>query len=326
MRILVPSFFLRESWCFTTHFAADSLFRTGIASREVAAMSSKRTTASRACVMTLVVYAAFSFTVVVCTLWPSPPMFPAFAGSRAIPDMDISLVMLESQSSKPPAPKMLPSIEVPKAPDERIIESAKFEPTSNSSTTTTQVSESHATGQSVTVEQLPDGAGTAFYDVPALGSSVVFVIDRSASMGLEQRLDRARQQLVASLNRLRPNTRFQVIAYARNAETLGPPGGLASATPEHVAQTVSALARLEAEGGTDHLKALRSALAMQPDVVFFLTDDDDLTAYQVREVTRLNRARASIHALCFVEPNGETALSALARQNRGMFRVVSDQR
>src|SRR5438552_1320430 len=53
-------------------------------------------------------------------------------------------------------------------------------------------------------DPLPPGAATIFCGVPAIGASVVFVIDRSASMGLEGRFERARREVAASLRRLAP--------------------------------------------------------------------------------------------------------------------------
>ncbi|HEY1378353.1 MAG TPA: hypothetical protein VGF55_16260 [Gemmataceae bacterium] len=172
---------------------------------------------------------------------------------------------------------------------------------------------------------LPAGAATAFFGVPAVGSSVVFVLDRSASMGLDGRLDRARRELAASLHRLPPSARFQVIAYNKAADPVAVPGygGLLPATPDAVEAVIAAVNRLPAEGGSEHLKALSAALALGPDVIYFLTDEDDLEPRDVRTVTRLNRRRAAIHALCLVPPaGGETPIRELARNNRGEFRVV----
>jgi hypothetical protein len=172
---------------------------------------------------------------------------------------------------------------------------------------------------------LPPGAVTAFFGVPAVGQSVAFVIDRSASMGLGGRLDRARREVAASLRRLPPAARFQVITYHKVAESVRVDGqyGLLPAAPAAVAAAGAALDGLTAEGGTDHLQALKMALTLRPDVVYFLTDEDDLTWDVVRAVTRLNGGRVCVHALCLVEPPaGETPLRALARGSRGVFTVV----
>src|SRR5262245_23290879 len=181
-----------------------------------------------------------------------------------------------------------------------------------------------AHGSGVPALSGPPRTATTFFDVPAVGKSVVYVIDRSATMNLDGRLDRARAQVVASLKRLPPDARFQVVAYDRRAVALPVgDGGLAAATPANVAAAVAALEAMTAEGGTDHLAGLRRALLLQPDCIFFLTDEDDLTLADVWEAKRLNRKPACIHALCLVAPQGETPMRALARENGGVFRVVA---
>ena len=56
-----------------------------------------------------------------------------------------------------------------------------------------------------------------------------------------------------------------------------------------------------------------------------LTDDDELMLNQVQELTRMNRGRSCIHALCFVAPLGDSALPVLAKRNGGAFKVLSNK-
>lgn len=172
---------------------------------------------------------------------------------------------------------------------------------------------------------LPAGASTAFFGVPAIGKSVVFVVDRSASMGLDGRLDRARRELAESLRRLPPSARFQVIAYNRVVEPLRVASGsdLVPATPDAITAAIEHIDRLAAEGGTDHVKSLRMAIALAPDVIYFLTDEDDLTASDVQSIVRLNHGRVCIHSMCIVPPSGgNTPMQNMARLNRGQFKIV----
>jgi von Willebrand factor type A domain len=172
---------------------------------------------------------------------------------------------------------------------------------------------------------LPAGAATAFFGVPAIGKSVVFVLDRSASMGLDGRLDRARRELAVSLRRLPPSARFQVIVYNKVAERVRVSGmvGLLPATPEAIEEAIAAVNRLPAEGGSEHVNALTEALSLVPDVIYFLTDEDDLETRDVQAVTRKNHGRVCIHALCLVPAAGaESPMQMLARGNRGAFKVV----
>lgn len=169
----------------------------------------------------------------------------------------------------------------------------------------------------------PAGPATSFFGVaaPAAVRSVVYVIDRSASMGANGRLARARREVVASLRRLPPTARFQVVAYNRAAEPL-PPGELLPATPDAIAAAERALDALEAEGGDYHARALCRALAFAPDLIYFLTDADDLKPAEVAMVTRLNGQRVAIHAVCLSAARADGMMDRLARENRGQFQAL----
>jgi hypothetical protein len=283
----------------------------------------------RAGMTSLVVHTAVVFSAVVTALWPTGAANP-LAGQISLnsrPTMDVCLVQLHTEVAATPT-----IIEQPIAPPPPLPPAIATSPSRDAPIQQTAAGEAanlHSSGpptpsEHIDREPLPAGTATLFCGVPAVGKSVVFLVDRSASMGLEGRLARAKREVTQSLERLRPDTRFQVIVYGKRAEPLANSGrpGLLAATPSAAANAAHALELVVAEGGTDHAQALRSALGLQPDVIYFLTDDDDLTFEQVREATRLNRSRAVIHALCFVEPGGSTAMPALARQNRGEFRVV----
>jgi Ca-activated chloride channel family protein len=82
---------------------------------------------------------------------------------------------------------------------------------------------------------------------------------------------------------------------------------------------------LEVAGGTDHMPALRAALKLEPDVVFFLTDAGPplLRAGDLDEVQRANHGKAKIHAIEFglgQELKLDGSLKSLARQNGGTYR------
>src|SRR5262249_35131834 len=130
------------------------------------------------------------------------------------------------------------------------------------------------------------GASSAptFFRIAARGRTVVYVIDRSASMGLRGAFHAACQELAGSLAALSPEVMFQVVAYNRTVEVFQADGatGLVPATSENKRRAAAWLTSLRAEGGTDHAAALRRALALRPDAVFFLSDAGDLTEQQVK--------------------------------------------
>jgi hypothetical protein len=168
---------------------------------------------------------------------------------------------------------------------------------------------------------------TAFFQIAARGQSVVYVIDRSASMGLNGGLAAAKHELLTSLQQLPPAARFQVITYNRTANPLPVNGraGLLTASAENKRQAALLIEALFAEGGTDHLPALKQALALQPDVIYFLTDADDFSLDQVQTVTLLNHGRMVIHTIVLTagRPDpGERPLARLAQANRGEYRQL----
>jgi hypothetical protein len=169
---------------------------------------------------------------------------------------------------------------------------------------------------------------TAFFQVPAQGRRIVYVIDRSASMGANGGLAAAKRELLASLRGLPDDAHFQVIAYNRTAEPLHLVGGgeMLAASGENVGKALLQIEALDAEGGTDHLAALRRALALRPDVVYFLSDADDLSPAHVRAVTACNRGQAVIHVIDWNPSGGEDSPgAALARQNGGQYRAATRQ-
>src|SRR5262245_9429299 len=93
-----------------------------------------------------------------------------------------------------------------------------------------------------------DRPGSSLFSAPASARRIVFVIDRSVSMGLGGGLQRARDELRAALRALPPDVRFQVIAYNQAAVPLLP--ALLPADPDTVERALRQLDTLHAEGRT----------------------------------------------------------------------------
>jgi hypothetical protein len=174
------------------------------------------------------------------------------------------------------------------------------------------------------------GPATSFFQIATEARSVVYVIDRSASMGLNRSLDIARKELLASLNRLPATARFQVIAYNRAAEPLPlGDGGLVVATAENKERAASFIQTLDAEGDTAHVQALKRALALRADVIYFLTDADGFKVDQVRPITSLNHGRSVIHAVHLAAAESAAhnyPLELLAFENHGIYKCVREGR
>jgi hypothetical protein len=170
----------------------------------------------------------------------------------------------------------------------------------------------------------PHGGGTLLA-VPGSARRVVYLIDRSISMGPSQGLDVARQEVLASLRNLRADTHFQIIAYNTVPESFRP-GGLVPAEPALIEEAERFLLGLNAAGATKHLVALQKALLLRPELIFLVTDADDLTLADVRRVTYLNRDRgARIHVveLASAAPDrADSLLASLAESTGGTYRRV----
>src|SRR5262249_55676460 len=125
--------------------------------------------------------------------------------------------------------------------------------------------------------------------------------------------------------------RFQVILYNRYAEPLRLDGhtDLVPASAANRNQVAAVLNTVRAEGATNHQQALRRALEIRPDIIFFVSDADDLTLAQVLALTRQNRGRSVIHTIELSptgRPRSERPLALLAHGNRGTYQAVNPRR
>ena len=170
-------------------------------------------------------------------------------------------------------------------------------------------------------------AGTEFFGAKERATSFAYVIDRSASMTNRGSIDIAKRELLASLRRLPPDARFGVIFYnEKPAPFLDPSGepSLMPATSQNKARFESRLAATPADGGTNHVDALTAGFRMQPEVIFFLTDADQMTD---REAELLIEAagRIRIQAIEFgIGPDTglSVPLRTLANATGGSYRYI----
>jgi hypothetical protein len=163
------------------------------------------------------------------------------------------------------------------------------------------------------------------FPLPVTAGSVVYVLDHSVSMG--DKLEIACRELLASLRRMPPSIRFQVVVYNTYVKTLLINGhtDLLPADPAIIDQVAHELNNLRASRGTDHVAALRGGLALHPDVLFFVTDADDLPLEQVENITHYNQGTAidTIELTRCRNPRSDSPLALLARGNHGTYRRVS---
>jgi hypothetical protein len=173
------------------------------------------------------------------------------------------------------------------------------------------------------------GGTTSFFQVETRGGRIVYVVDGSASMGKNGAWAAACRELTTSVRQLPPEARFQIIIYNSEPRALLPRfQNLLEPTPALVREVSAALADLARqvpEGRTEHEPALKMAFLLRPDVVYFLTDADDLKPEHPRLVERLNQGRAVVNTIELNIRNRHKAdmpLQILAHDNRGVYRAV----
>lgn len=171
------------------------------------------------------------------------------------------------------------------------------------------------------------------FGVSGSGSRFVFVVDRSDSMnGYGGRpLEAAKRELTQSIHSLSEQQQFQIIFYNNRPTPFTAPGqrpGLLTGDEPMRYRAEQYIRNVSAFGGTEHMDALRLALQMDPDVLFFLTDArvPRLTRRQLDEIrARAASAGTTIHAIEFgsePEAPSDSFLRTLASDNEGQYRYL----
>lgn len=121
--------------------------------------------------------------------------------------------------------------------------------------------------------------GVKFFGTHAYGNDFVYVLDASGSMnaGSGSRMQRARAELIRSINELQPHQSFYVVAYNNRAFNMFDEivrARLRPATAENKRVAARWISSIRPMGGTMPADALKIAGDLLPDAVFFLSDGD----------------------------------------------------
>ena len=163
----------------------------------------------------------------------------------------------------------------------------------------------------------------------AEGRRFLFVLDRSKSMGDQGLgvLTQAATQLEQALAELDENHQFQIVAYHHDVELMGERRLLSgsAANKRLVSDFVLGLA---AFGGTEHEKALISALGFRPDVVVLLTDGGypKLNSTQLGTIERICRGSGTqVNCIQFGSgplQKSDNFMANLAKDNQGQYLYI----
>ncbi len=173
-------------------------------------------------------------------------------------------------------------------------------------------------GQTLDWNEIPPWKQTSFFGLRAKGLFFIYVIDGSGSMIDDDRFPRATIELRRSVNGLRPPQRFEVIFF--NEESIPMPGGPIprSADLDSKNQLRAWLRLMDPDGGTDPRLALKQALSLKPDAVFFLSDGV-LPQGSVKDVARFNPNKIPIHCVDLAGGRGGDQLKRIAAESGGNY-------
>src|SRR5271157_1170140 len=162
--------------------------------------------------------------------------------------------------------------------------------------------------------EIPTWRQTSFFGLRARGQFFVFVVDQSGSMIDDDRLTRAKIELLRSVFALQPPQRFEVIFY--NEEATPMPGGPLPRPAD--LKTKNQLTSWLHLIGTDPRPAMAQAIALQPDAVFLLSDGE-FPEGTVERVAKLNPRKVPIHCVDMTGGQAGNHLKRIARDSGGQY-------
>ena len=176
-----------------------------------------------------------------------------------------------------------------------------------------------------------ESEATTFMGIKDTGRRFVYAIDSSSSMTDFGAFRVAKSELLASLERLTETQQFQVLFCDSNVARPLNAGRLEMfyGTDSQRLEVRLQVAGIGTDAGTNHKQAILTALSMNPDVIFFLSDGGEpfLTARDLDEIRRRNRGSTRIHCIEFGRGpvslhDGQPVsnfLTKLAAQNDGRY-------
>jgi hypothetical protein len=170
-------------------------------------------------------------------------------------------------------------------------------------------------------------AATEFFGIGGYGQTFVYVVDASDSMNENGKFDRARYELLHSIDQLASDQRYFVIFFNDAAFPMDATEPV-MATEEARSETAAWVDGTTARDGTNPLPALLYALSLRPDAIFFLSDGQfdprTITILRARNrpTKRVGQRQIPIHTIAFVDHSTVGLMRTIARDSNGDHRFV----
>ena len=185
-----------------------------------------------------------------------------------------------------------------------------------------------AVGTALKAEVKGGGLGGAFFGAGenkagSYGRRIVYIVDASGSMQehlyRQSRFGRVQTELEKSIRSLDASQKFAVIFFNDQARPAGS-RSLRFATDRYKRQVVNQIMDSGPKGGTNPKGAIRRALKMKPDTIYFLTDGRFLP---VNAAALMKKSRTlTVHTFTLGDSVGEAIMRRIAEIHSGTYRFV----
>jgi hypothetical protein len=179
-------------------------------------------------------------------------------------------------------------------------------------------------------------AGVEFFGTKATGNTFIYIVDSSPSMKKDKAFEFAKQEVLRSLQSMKPKQRYFLSFFGKEVDPLtfgsgDPERYPVAATPENLEKTMKWLARVSIQkDGWPPNDALQMAIDMEPDAIFMLFDGDtkvDVAKF-LRRVNRIDdiftsdEPRVPIHVVHFFVDEYRKQMMQIAEENGGTYRFI----
>jgi hypothetical protein len=169
---------------------------------------------------------------------------------------------------------------------------------------------------------------TEFFGIGGYGQTFVYVVDASDSMNDRRKFERAKYELLQTIEQLKSDQRFFVVFYNEGAFPMDADEPQL-ATEDNIAKVTQWIQGVEPTGGTNPLPALLFALSLRPDAIYFLSDGQfdpavpQILRTQNRQNLRLKKRQIPIHTIAFFDRIAEGMMRTIARNSGGEYRYAN---
>jgi hypothetical protein len=165
--------------------------------------------------------------------------------------------------------------------------------------------------------------GTGLFGGVRQGESFAYVVDASGSMSGD-RMQLVLEELRTSVNSLAEHHRFFVVFFNKHTYAMMWPKiekRLVTASQRNKDRVLGWAFGVQPQEVTEPQRALRMALDLKPDIVFFLTDGD-IPEESLRLVKKYRRDGTSVHTICVGEDAAIPVMRKIAEAGQGAFLMV----